>query len=83
VQNTFSPPPGYYPPTYSRLQYFTPAPVSKALQIVAPVIPAEHSSEIEALFETFKGKPMHEQKQLLGDRLFPLVKVNLMSILFY
>jgi hypothetical protein len=35
------------------------------------------------LFETFKGKPIHEQKQLLGDRLFPLVKVKLLSISFY
>jgi hypothetical protein len=26
--------------------------------------------------ESLKGLPTHEQKQLLGDRLFPLVKVS-------
>lgn len=73
VRNTFSPP----------KDVVIPPRASRAIPIVAPVIPAEHSSEIKALFETFKGKPIHEQKQLLGDRLFPLVKVKLLSISFY
>jgi hypothetical protein len=32
--------------------------------------------EIEALLLSFDGKTLHQQKQLLGDKLFPLVKVS-------
>ncbi|KAI9473731.1 MAG: hypothetical protein EXX96DRAFT_579118 [Benjaminiella poitrasii] len=30
--------------------------------------------EIESLLDSLEGKPIHEKKQLLGDKLFPLVK---------
>ncbi|KAI8890435.1 hypothetical protein K501DRAFT_206351 [Backusella circina FSU 941] len=51
---------------------------SKAIPIVAPVIIEEHphATEIKALIDSLKGKAMHEQKQLLGDELFPLVKAT-------
>ena len=32
--------------------------------------------EVEQLLSSLDGKPTHEKKQQLGDRLFPLVKVN-------
>lgn len=35
---------------------------------------ANINSEIEALLLSFEGKPIQEKKQLLGDKLFPLVK---------
>lgn len=34
------------------------------------------NKEIESLLMSLEGKPIHEKKQLLGDRLFPLVKVK-------
>lgn len=34
------------------------------------------SSDIEALLLSFEGKPVQDKKQLLGDKLFPLVKVK-------
>lgn len=33
------------------------------------------TADIEALLASLEGKPVHEKKQQLGDRLFPLVKV--------
>lgn len=33
------------------------------------------NKDVEALLFSFEGKPIHEKKQLLGDKLFPLVKV--------
>jgi hypothetical protein len=50
---------------------------SKAIPIVAPIIieESQHATEIRALMDSLKGKAVHEQKQLLGDELFPLVKV--------
>lgn len=36
----------------------------------------EAPTEISNLLISLEGKPLHEQKQLLGDQLFPLVKVN-------
>ncbi|GAA5806170.1 hypothetical protein HPULCUR_011700 [Helicostylum pulchrum] len=32
------------------------------------------NKDVEALLFSFEGKPIHEKKQLLGDKLFPLVK---------
>jgi hypothetical protein len=64
---------------------------SKAIPIVAPppkpisVTNTSNSSattstavkeEVESMLISFEGKPIHEKKQLLGDKLFPLVKVN-------
>jgi hypothetical protein len=66
-------------------------PKSKAIPIVAPPSASSASSstshqqpmtnkdtneEIQALIASFEGKPIHEKKQLLGDKLFPLVKVK-------
>ncbi|KAL9547423.1 hypothetical protein MBANPS3_006173 [Mucor bainieri] len=62
---------------------------SKAIPIVAPppkptsVTNTSSSSaststvikeEVESMLISFEGKPVHEKKQLLGDKLFPLVK---------
>ncbi|KAI7889347.1 uncharacterized protein EV154DRAFT_284373 [Mucor mucedo] len=60
---------------------------SKAIPIVAPPTPKKSSlpveqqqqqpvknKDVEALLLSFEGKPVHEKKQLLGDKLFPLVK---------
>lgn len=55
---------------------------SKAIPIVAPTTPKKilevpvKNKDVEALLLSFEGKPVHEKKQLLGDKLFPLVKVN-------
>lgn len=64
---------------------------SKAIPIVAPppkptsVSNTSSSSaststaikeEVESMLISFEGKPVHEKKQLLGDKLFPLVKVS-------
>jgi hypothetical protein len=35
------------------------------------------------LISSFEGKPLHEQKQLLGDQLFPLVKVIIVGVSFH
>lgn len=35
----------------------------------------DDKTDIEALLASLEGKPVHEKKQQLGDRLFPLVKV--------
>lgn len=35
----------------------------------------DDTADIEALLASLEGKPVHEKKQQLGDRLFPLVKV--------
>ncbi|ORE13680.1 hypothetical protein BCV71DRAFT_188720 [Rhizopus microsporus] len=66
-------------------------PKSKAIPIVAPPSASSASSstshqqsmtnkdtneEIQALIASFEGKPIHEKKQLLGDKLFPLVKAT-------
>ncbi|KAI8972763.1 hypothetical protein BDB01DRAFT_809251 [Pilobolus umbonatus] len=50
---------------------------SKAIPIVAPTpaTPAK-SVEVKAMLNSFEGKSIHEKKQLLGDRLFPLVKAT-------
>lgn len=63
-------------------------PISRAIPIVAPTTkhPDWMSEEIEKFLETLKGLALHEKKQLLGDRLFPLVKVTFFfffSVLFY
>lgn len=65
---------------------------SRAIPIVAPPPPAastpkaldpmllndkELGEEIEKFLSTLNGLELHEKKQLLGDRLFPLVKVRL------
>ncbi|KAI9470517.1 MAG: hypothetical protein EXX96DRAFT_584615 [Benjaminiella poitrasii] len=47
---------------------------SKAIPIVAP--DQNKKAEIKALLHSLEGKPIHEQKQLLGDQLFPLVKAT-------
>lgn len=54
---------------------------SRAIPIIAPEEPLKNSDkdlseQIENFLESLKGLPTHEQKQLLGDRLFPLVKVS-------
>jgi hypothetical protein len=53
---------------------------SKAIPIVAPPSPPAIDSSklaiVKALLNSFEGKSLHEQKQLLGDELFPLVKVG-------
>ncbi len=36
--------------------------------------------EIEEFMDHLKSKPLHEQKQKLGDRLFPKVKVIIWSL---
>ncbi|KAI8974127.1 hypothetical protein BDB01DRAFT_807685 [Pilobolus umbonatus] len=36
----------------------------------------EFSKEIDALLSSLEGKAVHEKKQLLGDKLFPLVKAT-------
>lgn len=46
--------------------------VSKAIPIVAP--PPE-SPKLQEIMASLEGKQLHEKKQLLGDQLFPLVKV--------
>jgi hypothetical protein len=38
------------------------------------------NSEIEALLLSFEGKPIQDKKQLLGDKLFPLVKVYILRL---
>ncbi|KAI9281210.1 hypothetical protein BC943DRAFT_134918 [Umbelopsis sp. AD052] len=61
---------------------------SKAIPIVAPPpeqlrpksevakkLPAK-GSDIDKFLDSIKEKPIHEQKQQLGDRLFPLVKAT-------
>lgn len=60
-------------------------PTSRAIPIVAPQPPAsqdpvllndkELGEEIDKFLSTLNGLELHEKKQLLGDRLFPLVKV--------
>lgn len=45
---------------------------SKAIPIVAP---SSKTNEIKEMLNSFEGKAIHEKKQLLGDQLFPLVKV--------
>ena len=35
----------------------------------------DSTADIESLLASLEGKPVHEKKQQLGDRLFPLVKV--------
>ncbi|CAO3613292.1 unnamed protein product [Mucor hiemalis] len=53
---------------------------SRAIPIVAPPPPPPQpetnhkNEEIETFLASLKGLEPHEQKQLLGDRLFPLVK---------
>ncbi|KAI7904235.1 uncharacterized protein BX663DRAFT_550627 [Cokeromyces recurvatus] len=49
---------------------------SKAIPIVAPLPDQDKKAEIKALLNSLEGKPIHEQKQLLGDQLFPLVKAT-------
>jgi RNA recognition motif. (a.k.a. RRM, RBD, or RNP domain) len=45
----------------------------------APAAPAKEKAlrnDIDNFLDSIKEKPIHEQKQQLGDRLFPLVKVR-------
>lgn len=51
-----------------------PVVVSRAIPIVAPK-KEDLGEEIDKFLATLKGLALHEKKQLLGDRLFPLVKV--------
>lgn len=50
---------------------------SKAIPIVAPPAESVKTAEIKAMLSSFDGKAIHEKKQLLGDQLFPLVKVKI------
>lgn len=85
AKKPLSPPlsqPFYSTPTTMRRE-------SKAIPIVAPPHPSSSANsnkkpdsppvvknkDVEALLLSFEGKPVHEKKQLLGDKLFPLVKV--------
>lgn len=52
---------------------------SRAIPIVAPA----KTAEIDAMLSSFDGKAIHEKKQLLGDQLFPLVKVKYTWFLKY
>lgn len=67
VVKSISPP----PPTVDNV--VIPPRKSKAIPIVAPT---NKTSEIQTLLNSFEGKAIHEQKQLLGDQLFPLVKAT-------
>ncbi|KAI8338818.1 hypothetical protein BD560DRAFT_412765 [Blakeslea trispora] len=50
---------------------------SKAIPIVAPSITkSSKSTEVKELLSSLEGKHTHEKKQLLGDKLFPLVKAT-------
>ena len=77
------------PPTRYNNIVSIPPRSSRAIPIVAPpssplvkkpdtIIPKdkELSHEIEDFLSTLEGLTLHQKKQLLGDRLFPLVKVN-------
>lgn len=50
--------------------------ISKAIPIIAPPLESPKTAQIKALLTSIEGKPIHEKKQLLGDQLFPLVKVK-------
>lgn len=71
-------------PYYNSYQYSPPITtiqkVSKAIPIVAPPPDSPKKKEkhesIATFLSTLKDLPSHEQKQLLGDQLFPLVKVK-------
>lgn len=56
-------------------------PASRAIPIVAP--PEDLGEEIDKFLATLKGLALHEKKQLLGDRLFPLVKVKYLFFSLY
>lgn len=73
VMKSISPP----PPTVDNV--VIPPRKSKAIPIVAPT---NKASEIQTMLSSFEGKAIHEQKQLLGDQLFPLVKVILNNFFF-
>ncbi|KAG1177122.1 hypothetical protein G6F36_010862 [Rhizopus arrhizus] len=78
-----------YNTTYQHINTIS-QPKSKAIPIVAPpsASPASSSAlnqntankdtseDIKSLIDSFEGKPIHEKKQLLGDKLFPLVKAT-------
>ncbi|KAI9278028.1 hypothetical protein BY458DRAFT_73235 [Sporodiniella umbellata] len=53
-------------------------PKSKAIAIVPPTLMKgeDLGEETLSLLCSFEGKPIHEKKQLLGDKLFPLVKAT-------
>ncbi|KAI8372058.1 hypothetical protein EDC96DRAFT_501461 [Choanephora cucurbitarum] len=82
--------PYYYPPNHHQpLSEFIkkeiklPPPGSKAIPIVAPKqvhdSDADKNSlreEVEKFLKTLEGLELYKQKQLLGDRLFPLVKAT-------
>lgn len=55
---------------------------SKAIPIVAPPAESIKTVEIKAMLNSFDGKAIHEKKQLLGDQLFPLVKVRSIHMSF-
>jgi hypothetical protein len=60
-------------------------PSSSSTSSAPPIVVAATAAadkEVEALLISFEGKPIHEKKQLLGDKLFPLVKVKLFSNVF-
>lgn len=56
------------------MYYQPPTRESKAIPIVAPK--PDTQKEIQSLLDSLENKPTHEKKQLLGDKLFPLVKVK-------
>lgn len=55
--------------SHSKSSYSTDVPT-----VVSNGIQTPEYKEIEEFMETLKHKPIHEQKQKLGDRLFPKVK---------
>lgn len=56
--------------SHSKSSYSTDVPT-----VVSNGIQTPEYKEIEEFMEALKNKPIHEQKQKLGDRLFPKVKV--------
>lgn len=74
------------PPSTATTPVVRPSKVSKAIPIVAPPLRAAPAAqaqaaqtqyaEIEAFLKSIEDMPIHEKKQRLGDRLFPLVKAT-------
>jgi polyadenylate-binding protein len=58
--------------SHSKSNYSTDVP---AVVSISNGVQSPEYKEIEEFMETLKNKPINEQKQKLGDRLFPKVKV--------
>jgi polyadenylate-binding protein len=72
--------PASTPPTMRSLEPMVP----RSNYTDVPAVVGVHNSEykeIEEFMDTLKNKPVHEQKQKLGDRLFPKVKVNIFFLI--